>query len=475
MRSAHLRLPAILAVVFCFGEQALAQVKLGTAAPFGILGSTAITNTGATVITGKLAISPNTASSITGFPPGIASGQNAGDGVALQARNDANTAYLAAAGQTSTSTITGGQLGGQTLVAGTYTAAAAVGLTGTLTLDGGNNPDSLFVFQIGSTLTTATSAQVVLINGAQACNVFWQVGVSATLGTTTTFVGNILAYTSISLNNGVTVAGGLYALNGAVTLNNDQVTIQTCAITTTTSAVVPPVTSSTTVPAGGDDTTTTVPGDDNPAPTDDTPIPGGDTPGGNNPGGNNPGGNNPGGNNPGGGTLTRTNTQPTMTFPGPGQTTSTPSPQTAYATIPMSSKPLTTLSSVGYYVQSQSSVNVTLPVASWTTPGYVVASQPLITPSTQNSVTTINASATASITVVGGVPCTASKYYEPACDCVKTAAVPVRLASLGEILTATKTSSSAVCKQTAQYLEVCKLPCPVLRPNPTTGTLRYDC
>ncbi|KAL5425689.1 hypothetical protein PMIN06_012991, partial [Paraphaeosphaeria minitans] len=207
------------------GEQALAQVNLGTAAPYGVIASSAITNTGNTIVNGLLGIFPNTASSITGFPPGISGGINAGNAAANIARQDAQTAYNAAASLASTGT-TGPDLGGQILVAGVYTASSSVGLTGALILDGQNNPNALFVFQIGSTLTTATASSVLLINGAQACNVFWQVGSSATLDTATVFAGNILALASISLNEGVTVAGGLYALNGAVTLINDRVTAQ---------------------------------------------------------------------------------------------------------------------------------------------------------------------------------------------------------------------------------------------------------
>ncbi|KAF2251486.1 hypothetical protein BU26DRAFT_423603, partial [Trematosphaeria pertusa] len=225
MRSTNLRLPALLLVIYCLGGQALAQVNLGTAAPFGVIASSAITNTGATVVDGQLGIYPKTESEITGFPPGISGDVNANNAVADQARQDAQTAYNAAASLASTGQ-NGQDIGGQILVAGTYTSSSSVAITGPLTLDGQNNPDALFVFQIGSTLTTATSSSVVLVNGAQACNVFWQVGSSATLGTSTVFTGNILALTSISLNEGVTVAGGLYALNGAVTLINDQVTAQ---------------------------------------------------------------------------------------------------------------------------------------------------------------------------------------------------------------------------------------------------------
>jgi hypothetical protein len=229
MLSLPVRHLAILAATSSFALQTLAQIDLGTALPFGIIASTAITSTGNTIISGQLGISPNTASSISGFPPGISGDIHAADGVALQARNDAITAYNAAAMLASTTDITGQDLGGQTLQPGTYSASSSILLTSTLVLDGQTNLKAQFVFQISSALTTSTASSIVLINGAQACNVFWQIGDSATLGTRSTFVGNILAMTSISLNDGVSVAGGLYALNAAVTLINNNVEAQQCA------------------------------------------------------------------------------------------------------------------------------------------------------------------------------------------------------------------------------------------------------
>ena len=141
-------------------------------------------------------------------------------------------------------------LSGLTLNGGVYSAASkgALGLTGTLTLDGENDPDSVFIFQTDSSLTIGSSSVVSLINGASPCNVFWQVGSSATLDTTATFVGNILALTSITANNGATIQGRLLARNGAVTLINDTFTTPTCAgetsptTTTTPGAGTTPVT-----------------------------------------------------------------------------------------------------------------------------------------------------------------------------------------------------------------------------------------
>ncbi|KAF2851328.1 hypothetical protein T440DRAFT_394864, partial [Plenodomus tracheiphilus IPT5] len=217
-----MRFPALLATICGLVGSSLAQINLGTTAGFGVIARTAVTNTGNTVIAGSLGIYPNTESSITGFPPGRSGTIYAGNGVADQAQADARAAYNTAASLASTASITA-DLGGQTLVAGTYTSGSSVQITGPLTLDAQNDPNALFVFQIGTTLTTASASSIVLVNGARACNVFFQVGSSATLGSTTIFNGNILALASISLGDGATVNGGLYALTGAVTLINDQV------------------------------------------------------------------------------------------------------------------------------------------------------------------------------------------------------------------------------------------------------------
>jgi hypothetical protein len=160
-------------------------------------------------------VSPGTA--ITGFAA-IAPGTiHSADAFALQAQNELTAAYNAAAGAASTATKAG-DLGGQTLFAGVYTSSSSLGITGTLTLDGQNNPNAQFIFQVASALTTATSSNVVLINGAQPSNIFWQIGSSATLGTTSSFSGKILALSSISLGTGAVLQGRALARNGAVTL-----------------------------------------------------------------------------------------------------------------------------------------------------------------------------------------------------------------------------------------------------------------
>jgi len=197
-------------------------INLGTAATFGVLGASTVTSTGLTGIEGNLGVWPGTA--ITGFPPGIVSGTiYAADTVAAQAQADAFLAYTTAAALPSHGDLTGLNLGGLTLTPGVYSFSSSAQLTGTLTLDAQGNPNASFVFQIGSTLTTATASAVVLINGATECGVIWQVGSSATLGTSTRFLGNILALASITVNSAVTVSGSLVALNAAVTLIYNQI------------------------------------------------------------------------------------------------------------------------------------------------------------------------------------------------------------------------------------------------------------
>ncbi len=229
---------------------AQAPVDLGTADPFAVLAGTTVTNTGPSVVSGDLGVSPGTA--ITGFPPGVVINgtQHAADAVALQAQSDLTTAYNDAAGRTPATQVTS-DLGGQTLAPGVYKADAAMSLTGTVTLDGEGDPGAVFIFQAGSTLITASSSTVAVINGTRACNLFWQVGSSATLGTDTTFVGNVLALTSATLQTRTTVQGRILARNGQVSLDTNTITRPACEITpppTTSPPTTAPTTSPTTAP-----------------------------------------------------------------------------------------------------------------------------------------------------------------------------------------------------------------------------------
>jgi hypothetical protein len=209
-------------------QAATLPVPLGTASAFAVLAGSTITNTGATTVNGDLGLSPGTA--VTGFPPGQVNGTvHISDAVAVQAKNDLVTAYTDAAARPSTATI-GTELGGTTRTPGVYDSAAGTfGITGTLTLDGQGDPGAVFIFKAASTLTTASASTVNLINGAQSCNVFWQVGSSATLGTSSTLRGNVMALASITATTGTTVDGRTLARNAAVTLDTNIVTRATCA------------------------------------------------------------------------------------------------------------------------------------------------------------------------------------------------------------------------------------------------------
>src|SRR5579859_272868 len=201
--------------------------SLGTASSFAVFGGSTVTNTGATTVTGDLGVFPGSA--ITGFPPGIVTGTtHLGDATAGTAQNDVTTAYnfLAAQPCPGGNNMTGIDLGGKTLVPGVYCFSSSAQLTGTLTLSGSGT----WIFQIGTTLTTASNSNVVVIGGGSNCNVWWQVGSSATLGTTTAFVGNILALQSITLTTSATVNGRALARNGAVTLDTNTVGSSACTV-----------------------------------------------------------------------------------------------------------------------------------------------------------------------------------------------------------------------------------------------------
>ncbi len=214
------------AIEQCEDRVLLASVTLGAASTFAVLGGSTVTNTGATTIIGNVGVSPGT--SITGFPPGVVTSGSihAGDTLASHAQTDLATAYGVIQGETPTTVLTGVNLGGLTLTPGVYFYATSAQLTGALTLDAQGNPNARFDFQIGSTLTTAASSSITLINGAQASNVYFQVGSSATIGTGTVFEGNILADTSITVTTGASFLDGrALALNGAVTLDTNNFSI----------------------------------------------------------------------------------------------------------------------------------------------------------------------------------------------------------------------------------------------------------
>jgi hypothetical protein len=247
-RSARLVLATTAAGLACLGAAGLAQaspVDLGTVKSFVVLGGTTVTNTGPSVLNGDLGVSPGTALVGFGAPAVVNGATHATDGVAGQAQSDLTTAYNVAAAQpvAPADDLTGVDLGGLVLTAGAYRSTSSAQLTGALTLDAQGDPNAQFVFEIASALTTASASSVLLVNGASPCNVYWQVGSSATLGSTTAFKGNLMALSSISLNANATVVGRVLARNGQVSLIDNVLDAGTCGANT----VRPP---DTTAPAG---------------------------------------------------------------------------------------------------------------------------------------------------------------------------------------------------------------------------------
>ncbi|HEY5457382.1 MAG TPA: ice-binding family protein [Acidothermaceae bacterium] len=247
----------LLVMVSGTAQAAATTVPLGTAGTYAILAGSGITNTGITTINGDVGSSPT--ASETGFAacPGADcvtltganhTSPNPNDAVTQGAKAALTNAFNNAAGQTPGVVLT--ELAGQNLVAGVYTSASGTfGMSGTLTLDGANNPNSVFIFQTASTLITGGTGNINLIRGAQACNIFWKVGSAATLGAGSTLDGTVMAHDSISLGSGVTVIGRLLAGEqasgaGAVTLIHDTIIRPTCA-----APVVPPSASATPKPS----------------------------------------------------------------------------------------------------------------------------------------------------------------------------------------------------------------------------------
>jgi uncharacterized protein with beta-barrel porin domain len=229
------------------------SINMGTAGSFAVLAGSTVTNTGPTVLEGDLGVFPGTA--IVGFPPGSVLAPfttHAGNAIAGQAKSDLTTAYNVLAGTARTVDLSGQNLGGRTLAPGVYNFSSSAQLTGPLVLNAGGNPNAVFIFNIGSTLTTATASSISLIGGAQGQNVFFRVGSAATLGAATSFVGDILALTSITLGTGANITcGAAMARNGAVTLDTNRISISTLAkcLAPLLPVVVPPGTG-TVVPPG---------------------------------------------------------------------------------------------------------------------------------------------------------------------------------------------------------------------------------
>ena len=220
-------------------------VNLGTTSTFAVLAGSTITNTGTTTINGSAGgnVDGNVGGDVGLFPGTAFTGQasttisgtvHLNDAVAIKAKDDLVTAYNDAAGRTPVTTIPS-ELGGSTLTPGTYDSAdGTFQITGKLTLDAKGDPNGVFVFKTASTLITASTSEVILINSARFCRTFWQVGSSATLGTNSHFVGHILAMQSITATTGATVQGQLLARNGAVTLDTNTITNGYCATITST-------------------------------------------------------------------------------------------------------------------------------------------------------------------------------------------------------------------------------------------------
>src|SRR5256885_9574422 len=201
-----------------------APVALGRAGNFAVLAGSTVPSTGATTVNGDVGVSPGTA--ITGFPPGLVNGTiHAGDSTAAQAELDLTTAYNDAAGRTVGAVTVAGNLGGLTLTPGLYKSTSSFEISSRdLTLDAQGNANAVFIFQIASTLTTTAGRQVILSGGAKAANIFWQVGSSATLGTTSVFKGTIMADQSITLATSATLDGRALARIAAVALDANVVT-----------------------------------------------------------------------------------------------------------------------------------------------------------------------------------------------------------------------------------------------------------
>ena len=222
---------ASLSLLFAGNAQAAAApVGLGPAASFSVLAGSTVTNTGPTTMFGDLGLDPGSA--VTGAPHVLGT-THVDDAVALSAKGALVTAYNDAAGRPATQ-LASADLSGQSFTPGVYDASSSLLFSaGNVTLNAQGDPNAVFIFQVGSSITTGSATKVVLINGAQPCNVFWKVGASATLGTNSVFAGTVMALTTISANTGATLDGRLLAQNGAVNLDTNTITTSACAGGTT--------------------------------------------------------------------------------------------------------------------------------------------------------------------------------------------------------------------------------------------------
>ena len=262
---------ALAVLLFAVGAAAATAPGLGAASSYAVLGGQTVTNTGPTTIGGDVGVSPGAA--VTGFPPGIVTNGtiHSADANALQAQAALGTAYDALAASPCSADITGQDLGGLTLTEGVYCSTSPVQLTGQLTLNAQGNASAVFIFKTTSKLTTASGSSVLMTNGDTDCKVFWKVDSSATIGTTTQFIGNVLALTSITLQNSASVSGRVLARNGEVTLDTNHVGFSGCAASTASPTPVGQTPSPT--PVGQTPSPTPVGQTPSPTPVGQTPSP----------------------------------------------------------------------------------------------------------------------------------------------------------------------------------------------------------
>lgn len=303
---------AIVVVAVSFAGPARAvsppDVRLGTAAQFAVLAYDGVTNTGQTTVTGDVGSFQTTTVTDNGMiaPPG--SVRRGPDQVVEIGKTDLAAAFGQAAGARPDTQSLPAEAGGLTLVGGTYNQASTLKLTGTLTLDGQNDPNSVFVIQVGSDFTTAPNSSVVLVRGAQACHVYWQIGNSAVFDTDTLFMGNVLAYQDITANARAIFQGRLLTTDGAVTLDANTITMPECAAAVTPSPPAPTVAPTTPTPTRATPTKAT------PRPDVTSPSPGGDKEDGG--GSGTDGGDAGGGGTDGGGSSTDADGSTTTSTPG---------------------------------------------------------------------------------------------------------------------------------------------------------------